>query len=86
MLGIYNINTLQGFKAEIIDTQESEVDIDGAGSSNQAGWTPLMYSAYLGHIETTQRLLDLKVDVEQRNLLGQTALMLAATCGKEQMV
>ncbi|KAI6231853.1 ANK-REP-REGION domain-containing protein [Aphelenchoides besseyi] len=53
---------------------------------NHAGWTPLMYAAYLGHLKSTQHFLDLNADLEQQNALGQTALMLAASCGNEDML
>jgi ankyrin repeat protein len=71
---------------ENVENQKIDLNRDKACSSNEAGWTPLMYAAYLGQIESTKRLLELNVDVEQRNSMGQTALMLAATCGNEQMV
>ncbi|KAI6192161.1 Ankyrin repeat and SAM domain-containing protein 3-like isoform X2 [Aphelenchoides bicaudatus] len=79
--------SLNGFKLdENADASKLDLDFSEASSSNEAGWTPLMYAAYLGQIETAKRLIELNVNVEQRNLLGQTALMLAATCGNEPIV
>ena len=43
-----------------------------------------MYAVYLGHLETTKRLLSLAVNVEQRNPAGQNALILAVSCGAEK--
>ncbi|KAI6209927.1 hypothetical protein M3Y96_00272900 [Aphelenchoides besseyi] len=54
--------------------------------ANHAGWTPLMYAAYLGHLNSTRYFLGLNADLEQQNALGQTALMLAASCGNEDML
>lgn len=86
-------HSFQGYKPaiEIMEDQQKierpfELELDEVSTSNEAGWTPLMYAAYLGHIESVKRLLDLNVNVEQRNSSGQTALMLAASCGNDQMV
>ncbi|KAI6240665.1 ANK-REP-REGION domain-containing protein [Aphelenchoides fujianensis] len=69
-----------------------EMEDEKAGSAadfsrtNHAGWTPLMYAAYLGHSKTMQRLIQRGVQVEQQNEKGQTALMLAASCGSEEIL
>jgi len=55
---------------------------------NRGGWTPLMYAAYLGHEEVCQLLLLFdRLSIDARSLeRRQTALMLAASCGNENLV
>lgn len=46
-----------------------------------------MYASYLGHADTCEVLLkQLRVNVNDTNQMGQTALMLAASCGSAATV
>uniref|UniRef100_A0A7E4W2J8 SAM domain-containing protein n=1 Tax=Panagrellus redivivus TaxID=6233 RepID=A0A7E4W2J8_PANRE len=53
---------------------------------NTSSWTPLMYSAYLGHVKVCEYLCKNGASLEAVNEAGQTALMLAASCGSKEMV
>ena len=44
-----------------------------------------MYAAYIGHDTIVSLLLDARVEVNMCNELGQTPLMLAASCGNESV-
>ncbi|KAL3086738.1 hypothetical protein niasHT_039404 [Heterodera trifolii] len=60
---------------------EDEINV-----KNAAGWTPLMYAAYLGHRELCQLLVLRGADVEAANERNQTGIMLAASCGAIDVV
>lgn len=45
-----------------------------------------MYAAYLGHKEMAQLLLSKEANVETENKNGQTAIMMAASCGSVDVV
>jgi ankyrin repeat protein len=51
---------------------------DESPSTADGGWTPLAIAIAHNHNQAAEILLDRDVDVNQRNYLGQTALMLAA--------
>ncbi|KAF7639854.1 hypothetical protein Mgra_00000774 [Meloidogyne graminicola] len=53
---------------------------------NNCEWTPLMYSAYLGHRELCQLLILKGAKVDECNERNQTALMLASSCGAVEVV
>ncbi|KXJ11595.1 ankyrin repeat and SAM domain-containing protein 3 [Exaiptasia diaphana] len=55
---------------------------------NPGGWSPLMYASYVGHFNIVTMLLEKgNVDVDARSGgRSATALMLAASCGKEEVV
>lgn len=44
-----------------------------------------MYACYIGHDNIVNLLLEASVDVNCKNLNGQTPLMLAASCGNESV-
>lgn len=58
------------------------VDLDG---KNLGGWTPLMYSAYIGHDNIANLLLESGVGVNACTSKGLTPLMLAASCGNKSI-
>lgn len=49
-------------------------------------WSPLMYASYLGHKDMAQLLLERGANPGMRNENGQTALMMAASCGSIEVV
>uniref|UniRef100_A0AC34QK63 SAM domain-containing protein n=1 Tax=Panagrolaimus sp. JU765 TaxID=591449 RepID=A0AC34QK63_9BILA len=53
---------------------------------NASNWTPLMYAAYLGHLNVCELLCSKGAQLEATNDLGQTPLMLAASCGSKEIV
>uniref|UniRef100_A0A914I9F3 NAD(+) ADP-ribosyltransferase n=1 Tax=Globodera rostochiensis TaxID=31243 RepID=A0A914I9F3_GLORO len=55
-------------------------------AKNAAGWTPLMYAAYLGHRELCQLFVLRGADVEAVNERDQTGIMLASSCGAIDVV
>lgn len=59
-----------------------EVNLD---SKNIGGWTPLMYSSYIGHDNIANLLLEAGVNVNATTGKGLTPLMLAASCGNESI-
>lgn len=50
------------------------------------GWTPLIYAAFGGHVETVRFLLSLEVDVDAQADNGMTALMVASRNGHLEVV
>ena len=57
------------------------------GEVNSNGVTPLLIAAYFGHTDVCQLLLDHgELNLEERDPLGNTALMLAAMTGRESTV
>ncbi|KAH7704126.1 ankyrin repeat and SAM domain-containing protein 3-like protein, partial [Aphelenchoides avenae] len=79
--------TIDLFTAASLGLDAVKIALQSVGCSNDtrknyAGWTPLMYASYLGHADTCEVLLkQLRVNVNDTNQMGQTALMLAASCG-----
>lgn len=61
----------------------TRVEIDAI---NFHGWNALMYSAYLGHGDICQFLLNIGANAEIANREGQTPLMLASSCGNSEAV
>lgn len=59
-----------------------ELNLD---SKNIGGWTPLMYSSYIGHDNIANLLLEAGVNVNATTGKGLTPLMLAASCGNESI-
>ncbi|KAK0400043.1 hypothetical protein QR680_003321 [Steinernema hermaphroditum] len=58
-----------------------------AKKENVSKWTALMYAAYLGHDNVCEYILQVVPGcVNQKNAKGQTALMLAASCGNMSTV
>ncbi|CAD6195123.1 unnamed protein product [Caenorhabditis auriculariae] len=55
-------------------------------AKNRAGWTPLLYGAYLGHQGICAFLISIGVMIDDCNSRGQTALMMAAACGNTNVV
>ena len=45
-----------------------------------------MYAAYLGHIHVSELLCQSGAPLDDTNEMGQTSLMLAASCGSKDMV
>ncbi|XP_070961833.1 ankyrin repeat and SAM domain-containing protein 3 isoform X1 [Oncorhynchus clarkii lewisi] len=62
--------------------KKGEVNLD---SKNIGGWTPLMYSSYIGHDNIANLLLEAGVNVNATTGKGLTPLMLAASCGNESI-
>ena len=63
------------------------VEIADLDKHNFSGWTPLMYAAYVGHVNIVNLLLDNSVNVNSRTKKnGATPLMLASSCGNEPVV
>merc|ERR550517_1397233 len=57
------------------------------GEVNSNGVTPLLMSSFFGHTDVCQLLLDHgELNLEERDPLGNSALMLAATTGRESTV
>ena len=50
-----------------------------------AGWTPLMYAAYVSHDTVVNLLLEAKADPNKGTPGGLTPLMVAARCGNESI-
>ena len=50
-----------------------------------AGWTPLMYAAYVGHDTIVNLLLDSDADPSLGTPANLTPLMVAAGCGNESV-
>ena len=50
-----------------------------------AGWTPLMYAAYVSHDTVVNLLLEAKADPNKGTPGGLTPLMVAAGCGNESI-
>ena len=62
------------------------VEIADLDKHNCSGWTPLMYAAYVGHVNIVYLLLD-NVKVNSRTKKnGATPMMLASSCGNESLV
>lgn len=61
----------------------TEIEINKA---NVYKWTPLMYASYLGHKEMSQLLLSKGANTETENRNGQTAIMMAGSCGSVDVV
>ena len=58
-----------------------------AGEVNSNGVTPLLMASFFGHSDVCQLFLDNgELNLEERDPLGNTALMLAATTGRESTV
>ena len=53
---------------------------------NYNGWTALHYAAYWGHLASATRLLEGGADLTLRNKWGDTALDLARSKGKSEVV
>ncbi|VDM57716.1 unnamed protein product [Angiostrongylus costaricensis] len=53
-------------------------------AKNLSEWTPLLYAAYLGHHNVCTALIDAGAKLDDCNLKGQTALMMASACGNLQ--
>uniref|UniRef100_A0A673YRL0 Ankyrin repeat and sterile alpha motif domain containing 3 n=1 Tax=Salmo trutta TaxID=8032 RepID=A0A673YRL0_SALTR len=62
--------------------KKGELNLD---SKNIGGWTPLMYSSYIGHDNIANLLLEAGVNVNATTGKGLTPLMLAASCGNESI-
>uniref|UniRef100_A0A0K0DCH5 NAD(+) ADP-ribosyltransferase n=1 Tax=Angiostrongylus cantonensis TaxID=6313 RepID=A0A0K0DCH5_ANGCA len=54
-------------------------------AKNLSEWTPLLYAAYLGHHNVCTALIDAGAKLDDCNLKGQTALMMASACGNLQV-
>ncbi|KAK5978975.1 Ankyrin repeat protein [Trichostrongylus colubriformis] len=52
---------------------------------NIAEWTPLLYAAYLGHNNVCAVLIGAGAKIDECNHRGQTALMMASSCGNLQV-
>uniref|UniRef100_A0A914YUG1 SAM domain-containing protein n=1 Tax=Panagrolaimus superbus TaxID=310955 RepID=A0A914YUG1_9BILA len=64
----------------------ASTSVECSVKKNIAEWSPLMYAAYLGHVQVCEFLCSKGAPLEDKNELGQTALMLAASCGSKDMV
>jgi ankyrin repeat protein len=47
--------------------------------TSKTGWTPLMMACSAGHNETVKLLVEMKCDVNAKNINGQTSLHYAAS-------
>ena len=65
-----------------VDVSRGDEDLNRA---NQGGWTPLMYACYIGHVNVVNLLLQARVTVNITNKKQQTPLILAASCGNEEV-
>ncbi|KAI1713987.1 ankyrin repeats (3 copies) domain-containing protein [Ditylenchus destructor] len=81
-----DVFTAASLSSEVIQRYIGNVKNNQANAVNAAGWTPLMYAAYLGHKEISQLLLSQGANPEACNEDGQTAIMLAASCGSVDVI
>eukprot|EP00931_Biecheleriopsis_adriatica_P120482 TRINITY_DN95609_c0_g1_i1.p1 TRINITY_DN95609_c0_g1~~TRINITY_DN95609_c0_g1_i1.p1 ORF type:complete len:228 (+),score=74.05 TRINITY_DN95609_c0_g1_i1:62-685(+) len=58
----------------------------GAHQRDKDWWTPLHWAAYYGYSKLTEKLIELRVDINAPDLCGATPLMIAAFNGKLNIV
>lgn len=63
-----------------------DIPDDEINRQDQAGWTPLMYAVYYNDEEMVKKLIAKKVNLNQQNTYGSTALMIAANSGHHEPV